>query len=182
LKAKKDSIDRQVTSTKLKVVGILVLPLFYLGVYLTISAIEIYRETIINWTIPLLIWLTSGFCILPFTYSFLKEPGKKSYATWQLLYNCITFGGIMFYLVMTLNFNFTSYRISRQKIKIKEKGHLSNFRSCGNPYTRVIINGNDKELIFDCGTNIDKSTNVVLTIKNGLFGFDIITNKILTDE
>ena len=83
---------------------------------------------------------------------------------------------------MTLNFSFPYSSISRQKIKIIEKGHLSSFRSCGNPYARVIINDNNKELIFDCGTNIDKSTNVELTIKNGLLGFDIISNKILTDE
>ncbi len=182
MKEKKDSIDRQVISTKLKVVGILVLPLFYLGAYLTISAISIYRDTIIHWTMPFLIWLTSGLCILPITYNFLKEPGKKSYTIWQLLYNCITFGGIMYYLVMTLNFNFPSSCLSRQKIKIIEKGHLSSFRSCGNPYTQVIINDFNKELIFECGTDIDNAINVDLAIKSGLLEFDIIIDKTLKDE
>jgi uncharacterized membrane protein len=144
----------QVT-TKSKILGVLFLLFFYLGTYFTIMTMKIFEVTIINSFHLVCIWLTTGLFVLPITYKLLKEEGKKSYIFWQLCFNCLTFGGIITYSILTLNKHFVNDTSSQYKLQIKEKGHLANRQGgCRNPYVYVDIKGIEKQIVFGCETTI----------------------------
>jgi hypothetical protein len=169
-------------TTKSKILGILFLLFFYLGTYITIMAMDIFEVIIINSLLLLCIWLTTGLIILPFTHKLLKEEGKKSYLFWQWLFNCITFGGIITYSFLTLNNHFLNDTSSKYKLLIKEKGYNYHRGHCRNSYVNVDIKGTEKQIIFSCETKIDNSKHLNIVIQKGLFGFDVITNKTLSNE
>ena len=171
----------QVT-TKSKILGVLFLLFFYLGIYFTIMTKEIFEVTIINAFHLCCIWLTTGLCVLPITYKLLREEGKKSYLFWQLCFNCLTFGGIITYSILTLNKHYLNDTNSQYKLQIKEKGHLANRHGCRNNYVYVDIKGIEKQIIFGCETSIDNSKYLNIETEKGLLGFDVITTKTLTNE
>jgi Kef-type K+ transport system membrane component KefB len=110
----------QVT-TKSKILGVLFLMFFFLGTYFTILTMEIFEVTIINAFNVFCIWLATGLIVLPITYKLLKEDGKKSYLFWQLCFNCLTFGGIITFSILTLNNHFLNDTNSHYKLQIKKR-------------------------------------------------------------
>ena len=67
-------------------------------------------------------------------------------------------------------------------LPIVSYGHLAKSkRSCGEPYAHIIYMDKEKELIFVCGTEIEKFSSVYIEVTKGLYGFDVITNKTLIE-
>jgi len=65
-------------------------------------------------------------------------------------------------------------------VPIVSYGHLATSRrSCGAPYANVIYENTEKELVFSCGTEIEKFSSVYIEVQKGLWGFNVITNKTL---
>jgi hypothetical protein len=54
-------------------------------------------------------------------------------------------------------------------------------RTCGEPYVVINYKGSDKEMIFPCGTEVEKFGLVYIQVEKGFFGYDIITNKTLIE-
>lgn len=152
--------------------------LFLLGMVLIIFEINIYRDTIIEWTIPTAIWIFSGVLLTPFTSTLLNEYYDTKGIILQLIFNIAAFGGIVCYIFMALNFYFPFDREDVYHVEITNTGRLAKGRrGCGNPYADVKVKGHDKQLVFSCGFDVEKYSNVILIIKPGLLGFDIIMSK-----
>lgn len=152
--------------------------LFISGLLLTVWAIEIYRHTVISWVYPTLLWSLPGIILTPVLYNYLNR--KIWTKSWLLhsVFNICTWGGIVVYCFMAGNFYSASNTTSVVQVPVINKGHLAKGRNgCGEPWLEVEYNGEIKQLIFDCGTNIDKIQLVQLTISKGFLGFDVIRNQ-----
>lgn len=168
---------------KLYIINFILTILFLGGIILTVFEINIYRDTIISWIIPTSIWLLSGLIFIPITSKLLKKYYDTKAFFWQMIFNIGAFGGLLAYSFIALNYYFPTDKEVHNKVQIIKTGHLAKGRhGCGNPYADVRINGVNKELIFPCDFKIEKYNYVLLTVKTGLLGFDIIETKTAVTE
>ena len=171
-------------ATNINWVNTLLTVLFIGSLYLMGSEFHIYRKTLINWAIPTGIWFGTGLILTPFTSNFLEKHYSTNGFFFQLVFNVVTWGGLIIYSLMATNYycpNDNSTQITSEIIKT---GHLTEGRGgdCSEPYCEVIINSKEKQLVFPCGVEIENYKYVDVTIKRGLLGFDIITDKKLTNK
>lgn len=157
---------------------ILIFILFIFGMALLVWEISIYRRTIIELKIPLLIWLTPGFFMTPLLYNRFKriEAIKKNRIFHYLVHTCIT-GASLLFGFMALNYYFADNQTEDKRFEIIKKGSLSGRnRNEDIPYVEINYNGFEKEIIFKYPDKdkIDSAKYVNLTVKKGLFGFDIL--------
>jgi hypothetical protein len=171
-------------STNINWVNSLLTILFIGTLYLTVFEIHIYRKTLIHWAVPTSIWFLTGLILTPLTNNFLKKHYDTSGFFLQLVFNVVTWGGLLLYGLMATNYYFPSDGSKLLSTKIINKGNLSKGRGggCAEPYCDVIIDKTEKQLFFSCGIDIENFDYIDLTIKKGLWGFDIITDKIPTNE
>ena len=98
------------------------------------------------------------------------------------LYNIVSFGGILVFLFMWTNQTINDKSKTVITVPINSYGHLAKSRrGCSEPYVHIIYKDKDKELIFPCGTEVEKYNSVYIEVAKGLFGFEVITNKTLIE-
>ncbi|MCT4602166.1 MAG: hypothetical protein N4A59_04545 [Marinifilum sp.] len=158
----------------------LVVGLGFLGLVLLFLEILIYRKTIIELKIPLMIWLTPGIILTPIFYNKLNDiDGMKAH--WILhyiLHSCMT-GAFVLFSFMSINYFFASSSIETKKFKVLETGSLSGGKGSRNkrkPYVVINYEGMEKDLIFPHSEmeNVMNSKAVMLDVRKGLFGFDVL--------
>ncbi len=162
--------------------------LFLVGIALTVWEINIYRETFISVYIPLSIWVLTGLIITPFfkktfnIYCFNPyTPGQTS-IFWHLVFNIVSFGGMCMFLFMWTNQSFCDQTKKIDTLQFSSTGHLAKSRrSCGNPYAYITYQGVEKQLVFDCGVEIEKFNQVYIEVQNGFWGYKFISNKTLIE-
>lgn len=161
----------------------------FIGISLTIIEISIYRNTMIKWFIPFSIWLISGITSTIILVKFFKIDLKNNYAgnSWIMLifYNCLSFGGILLFTFMYINFNSTDSNIQTHKLKILRK---SSIRDTGNKARRIpVVDVNYQGLIKEVVLSrrdkdkLENSSYIILKMKKGILGFDVITEEELTE-
>ncbi|RKD87765.1 hypothetical protein [Mangrovibacterium diazotrophicum] len=154
--------------------------LFFLGLILLYWEILIYRRTIIEIKIPLLIWLTPGILLTPLLYDkFNKIDGMRAH--WLLHYvahTCMT-GAFLLFGFMASNYYFADNQTVDKRFEIVRKGSLpgpKGHRSKREPYVEIVYKGFEKQLVFKYSDTkkIDAAQYVNLTVKKGVWGFDIL--------
>lgn len=154
---------------------------FFTGLILTCFEIDLYRLTFIPFFIPFSIWIFSGLAITPFLLKILPKYLKIASLFQQLLFNILTWGGILLYLFMALNFYYTAPNRSSISLTITNKGTLAKGRSgCGEPYVIAKHDNFEKQIVLPCGTSTEGFKAIDLTLRKGFFGFDIIEHKTLS--
>lgn len=171
--------------------------LFVAGIILTIWWIYIYNVILIPAYIPFFIWLFTGlimtpvfkkafniYCFNPFT------PGQTPIII-HCLYNIISFGGILVFLLMWTNQNFTdhskriirakisSYKYSNSEQLYGSKGPVNSRGGCEMPYVTINYMNIKRQFTFPCGTEVEKYESVNLEVERGFFGFYVIYDKTL---
>jgi hypothetical protein len=156
----------------------ILLLLFFASFCLSVWAIAIYNETIID-TKYLLAAAAFGtitvFVLLLFRH-------KSSYSIiWTFFISMAIGGGFFFFSFLYLNKLFASSQPQTEEFQIIETGHLGRVGkgNCFIPYVIIDFNGTQKQLVFSCE---DKKTikdyhKVAVTFSKGLFGFAIIKAK-----
>jgi hypothetical protein len=82
---------------------------------------------------------------------------------------------------MALNFYCADPTPESLSLIINDKGTLAKGRSgCGEPYVIVKHDNFEKQIILPCGTSTDGFKTIDLTLRKGLFGFDIIERETLS--
>jgi hypothetical protein len=162
--------------------------LFFAGAALTVWEIEIYRVTFISAKILTLVWVLTGLLITPLfknifnIYCFNPYTPGRTPIFFYILFNTVSFGGILIFLFMFINQTFGSQTKTIITLPIVSYGHFAKTgKNCGQPYANVMYKGEEKELVFYCGTEIKKYKSVYVEITKGLFGFEVITNKTLIE-
>ncbi|MDB5147168.1 MAG: hypothetical protein JWQ57_1188 [Mucilaginibacter sp.] len=154
---------------------------FFTGIILTYFEIDLYRSTFVDFFIPFFILILSGLSITPFLFKILPKYLKIDSLFQQLVFNILTWGGIVLYLFMALNFYCAAPNRTSLLLIINDKGTLAKGRSgCGEPYVIVKHDNFEKQIILPCGTSTDGFKAIDLTLRKGFFGFDIIEHKTLS--
>ncbi|MCO4293075.1 hypothetical protein NF867_09385, partial [Solitalea sp. MAHUQ-68] len=153
---------------------------FLLGLILLIWEIYIYRQTIIDVKIPLLIWTVPGVFLTPLLYDKLNNiDGRVGH--WILHYighTCST-GAILLFGFMASNLYMADYKKVNKQYSIIEKGSIPGSKGHRNerlPYVVINYEGLKKELIFSYSQTdiINTANNVNLTVRKGFWGFDVL--------
>ena len=157
--------------------------LFIGALVLTVYEINIYQKTLIHWAIPTTIWFLTGLILTLLTSNFLKKHYKTNGFFLQLVFNVVTWGGLLIFAFMATNYYFPKDNSKTISTKIIRTGRLAKGRNgCGEPYCEVVINNNKKQLVFPCDFDIENYNEIDLTIRKGFWGFDIITDKKPTND
>ena len=170
-------------TAKINWVNSLLTILFIASILLTVFEIDIYRKTNINSALPIFVWLLTGLVLTPLTGKLLKKYYDTNSIFLQIVFNSVTWGGLLIYSFMATNYYFSCDSSKTITTKIIKTGHLAKGRNgCGEPYCEVVIDNEEKQLVFPCDFDIEKYNYINLTIKKGLWGFDIITDRRPTNE
>ncbi|TKK64088.1 hypothetical protein FC093_23325 [Ilyomonas limi] len=156
-----------------------VLATFFFGsLLLTIREINIYEKTFIPFKIPFFIWVFTGLVFTPFFKRILTVYFTTPFLFLQIVYNIVTWGGLFVSAFMFANY----YLADNKTIVINEKiistGHLARGErgTCEEPFIIINYNGQEKQLVYYCDTQVEKYKSVDLTIAKGFLGYDIVTN------
>ena len=146
---------------------------------MTIWGIIIYRLTIID--IKTLFIITTIGTV--FAFIAIKRILKSSYAIFWIFFSIAVGGGTFYFSTLFLNQFFADKDAITKESRIIETGNLARGRrsNCSQPFAIIDFNGTEKQLVFYCDyeKTIKDFSKVILTYKNGLFGFDIIETKVL---
>lgn len=166
---------------KIETGDIILALLFLASIGLTVWAVNIYRLTIIDTTL-LFIVSAIGSVVAFFTINLLI---KSSYTKiWTLFISIVIGSGTFYFGLLFLNQAFLNKEIVKEDFQIVKKGTLGRSRPtrCFQPYAIIDFHGTEKELVFHCDFSdiMKNSSKVSLTYSKGLFGFDVIKSKQLT--
>ena len=137
---------------------------------------SIYRKTFISFLVPFSVFIIGGLT----TFFFLRKrmsfySQNEHNILLQAIHGLVFFGGIIIFSFMGTNFYFSDRNEKIYNLKIEKTGRLAKGRyGCGKPYAIVNYENSSKQLIFSCNTEIENSSKVKVSIKNGFFGFAII--------
>lgn len=136
----------------------------------------------------MLAWVLTGLLITPVfknivnIYCFNPYTPGRSPVFFHVLFNTVSFGSILIFLFMFINKTFSSPTKTVVTLPIVSYGHFAKTgKNCGQPYANVIYKDEEKELVFYCGTEIEKYKSVYVEIAKGFFGFEVITKKTLIE-
>lgn len=152
--------------------------LFFAGMLLTIWEIDIYQHTFIDYRVPTLLWIGPGLCLTPALRKILAVYINTSSLFLQLIYNIVTWGGIVVFSVMALNFYFAEQNTTLYTLRIKDVKEIPGGRNhCMEPNAVVEWMGREKDIAFPCGTSIEPADSVKLNLKEGFLGYTVMVNK-----
>lgn len=144
-----------------------------LGIGLLMVEIDLYRRTLIPFSVPLSITLI--FTLI--TFFIIKDDYKKTYEKsalfYPLLQSLISFGFIACFCFMALNFYLAENDSETFLLSIKSKHTIGTKNR--RPVIEVDYNGFSKQFYFYTRQQqkIDASDSVLVTVQKGLFGYDI---------
>lgn len=122
---RKNLVKGRVSKGNKKLDNIIVF-LFILGIALLTCEIYIYRKTLIELKIPLMIWLSPGIILTPIFYNKLNDiDGMKAH--WSLhyiLHSCMT-GAFVLFGFMAVNYFFADHDVVSKEFKVQEIGSLA---------------------------------------------------------
>ena len=161
-----------------KIVNTILVTLLIISLLLTFWEINIYQKTFIPFKIPFLIWVLTGLILTPFMTRILTIYFTTPFLPLQIVYNIVTWGGLTVTIFMLANYYFAEKTTVVITEKIISTGHLARgLRGhCEKPFIIINYDGQEKQLIYYCDTQVEKYSSVVLTIASGFCGYDIITN------
>ncbi len=148
--------------------------------------VKIYRLTIIDFTLPLLIVLIVGLITTPFALNDFQElfnyTNKSSLYFWAFFQSTVSWGFIFCSIVMFSNYYLASTDIKTKTYEIVDRSSLPGrkyHREERKPTFEIDYNGKKKELVFSHKfyNKMDFYKTVDLEIKEGFLGFDILINQ-----
>lgn len=155
--------------------------LFLLGLVLLIWEVSIYRRTIIAFNIPLIIFIIPGvFLTLVFYEKLNKIQDINIHFLIHYFFHSFTSGSFILFLFMSSNFYFAGNQTTEKTFEIIHKGSMAAGKGRQFieriPYVVIHYEGIEKQLIFSYSETdkIHSSSKVHLTIRQGLWGFDIL--------
>ena len=74
--------------------------LFFAGMLLTLWELDIYKKTLIDYRIATSLWIVPGLCLTPVLRKTLALHINTNSLFLQLIYNVVTWGGIIVFTFM----------------------------------------------------------------------------------
>lgn len=155
--------------------------LFFASICLTIWAIGIYRLTVIKIKYLFTAAALGAFIVFAITLFRLKSTNS---IFWTFIMSVFIGGGFFYFGLLYLNQALADKEMLTDDFKIVEAGNLGRGKksSCFQPYAVVDFYGTRKQLMFYCEyeKTIKNYSKVTVKFSKGLFGFDVIKSKQLT--
>jgi len=168
------------TSKSLKKSAIIWQILFFVGLFSQITAISLFRKTVIETTVSIGLYLIIGTLgLLVFNKQLKVYAGNFFY---RVVFSVVSFGGTFVALFLFLNLEYASEQISLEKYEILEKSSLpgsKHHRSERKPTVYIMLDGLKKEIVYPYSmtTKVDEAQYLMIKKSEGLFGFDVIRSK-----
>ena len=145
-----------------------------IGLLLLMIEIGIFRQTVIPIKVPFTLTLASTLA----TFLIIQKDYRKTYKrqSWifPFLQSLTSIGFMTCYLFMALNYFFAGHVSKMLTLPILSKHTIGTKNS--QPAIEIDYLGLKKQLVFSGNESlqVDTATKVYLTVRNGLFGYDII--------
>jgi len=159
-------------------INLLLVILFIGSLSLMVWEIKIYQKAFVPLKIPFVIWLLTGLISIPILRKHATDYLETANILLQSFYGLVTFGGISVSIFMLSNFYFADNEKFVVNERIISTGTLGTSRGCRQPFIIINHDGQEKQLVFYCGTPVEKYKSIDLTLSQGLFGFEIVTNSV----
>lgn len=153
--------------------------ILFLGLFLIIFEVLIYRKTIISIYIPISIILIVGLL----AFYFNKKNYNKIYPSANnfisIIQNIMSWGFITSYLFLAINYYLAEKTITNYKLKIKGKSSMPGskyHREDREPLVKVDYFTFEKELVFNFEDTdkVNSADSVEVSVRKGRLGFDIL--------
>ncbi|GAB4396554.1 MAG: hypothetical protein OHK0053_10900 [Microscillaceae bacterium] len=142
------------------------------------QALYLYRDTLLHWSFYRLILLLGSALLAPLTREIYHDKKDERQLLVHFFMNLWGYSGLIVFMFFGLNFYFPAEEQKIFKCKIIQTGHLLKPKiSCASPYADVVLNGRKYSIIFPCDYQFKEDKFVILTLQQGLWGLDIITDK-----
>lgn len=167
-----------VEKKKIKLYSIYSFIIFIVGLSLSILSISNFNKTFISIQVVIV-----TFFIFALTFWILHKylTRTKSVKKSENLNLALGFGFIGCFLLFFVNNQSQKNNFKEEKYQITTKGILAKGEDsdCNSPYIWFTRKGEDKKIIFSCSEHkaVENAKYIELTIKKGLLGFDIMTDK-----
>lgn len=160
---------------------------FMTGLILIIFEIFLFRKTIIQLWIPITVILTIGIISFLLNRTHFNLTNNSKGWIFPLMQNIVSWGFISCYIFMAMNYYFADRERHKSSFEIKSKSSMPGPRGYRNerkPLVTIDYFGFEKVLVFDYTDTekVDKATNVTLSTRKGLLGFDILEHYDTVDE
>jgi hypothetical protein len=160
--------------------------IFFLGIILMYFQIQIFRNTIIHWLIPVSIITVVG--IVSFLMDFKNYKRTYEYSgiglyLYSWMHYLIGFGFIVCSIFMLMNFYLADQNVKTESYEIVDRTSIRGTTKSRigeeQPVFRINYKGKNKELVFknEFYEKMNFYKTVEFEIRNGFFGFDILENK-----
>lgn len=154
--------------------------LFLVSIGLLVWEIHLYRRTIIDVKILLIIFFSPGIILTPIFYNLLnKIEGAVGHWALHYILHSVVVGGILIFSLMSLNYYAADEFTKTESFIIKKKDSLPGSKGHRNerkPYAIIDYHGFEKQIIFDHSyeRQMETSKRVILITKEGFLGFPIL--------
>lgn len=162
----------------------------FIGLALMVWEIMLYRKTLIPLYVPVLVITVTG----SLTYFLIKNHYKRTYQLdgefMPVIQSFLSVGFISCFLFMAANYYLADdENVTKKEFRIVEKSEMSGsrrgFRSRRQqPLIKIHYKGREHNLVFGSGfrKQAKDSDRVELTLKPGLFGFEVIEKQTLIPQ
>jgi len=162
------------------------------GLLLGVWEVFLFRRTIIDVSIPLVLWLTPGMVLTPIFYRWLNQidnmrlPWIPHFLLHYLLHTCII-GSVVTFSFMAINYYGADPNFTSERFEILEKSSLPGSKGHRNerlPTALINYHGLNKEIVFKYRDTerFRNATYVILYVKRGLLGYDILDDYDVANE
>lgn len=135
---------------------------------------SLFRKTIIPFYIPLLFLFIGGISLYLVFWKmigFYSKQGHSKYFT--LPHGIFLFGTPLMTGLLAINFYFSAGKVEFKEVKVLEKG-ISAGRRSEVHYADVDYFGTEKKLTLSHAVSLTNLSRIILEIKRGRFGFEVI--------
>ncbi|MCC6700439.1 MAG: hypothetical protein IT221_02890 [Fluviicola sp.] len=153
----------------------------FVSLILILWEMMLFRKTFVPFYFPLLFSLIGGLLLFLLLRKKINYYVQSKHPFWQkALHGIIMFGGILGFLLLSINYYFPTDNFEKVKLKILEIGTLTNSKNrCEPPFVLVSFKGHQKQIVFPCHFVISNPKMIELELQKGSFGFYIIEEKTL---
>ncbi len=168
-----------ITASEFKPVKTCLIILALVGIVLTFFQVGIYRMTIIDWKILFSLYIITGILSTFLNHAFLSKHYDTQKFIHHLIYNTLTFGGIILYSFLALNYYLSKDESSEFHFPIKKKSWTTEYNGKRNKKLALVTVDcfkQEKELFFEYSQieRINSADSVILKISKGALGIDVI--------
>jgi hypothetical protein len=164
--------------SKLRFYSIYSFLIFIGGLISSVISIDFYNETFMSFFVIATIFLISGLIAWMLHQNLTKNRTVKISETLSIGFG---YGFIICFLFLFINMQSSNTNLRQENYEITNHGTLAKgeYSSCNQPYVKFQRNGVIKKMTFNCNKQklVENSKQIILTIKEGFFGIDIVINK-----